>query len=54
MLIDNNKPRVKKRLPKPIVIPFDQFKEKSREFDIMNCHVSMDGNTEKVTIKFLK
>lgn len=54
MLIDNNKPKTKKKLSKPAVIPFDKFKEKSRDYDMMNCHVSMDGNTEKVTVKFLK
>lgn len=54
MLIDNNKQRPKKKLLKPAVIPFSKFKEKSRDFDMMNCHVSMDGKTEKVTVKFLK
>ena len=54
MLIDNNKPKEKKKTLKPVTIPFDEFKKKSRDLDTMNAHVSMDGNTEKVTIKFLK
>lgn len=53
MLIDNNKPKAKKKLLKPDIIPFDKFKEKSRDYDMMNCHVSMDGETGKVTVRFL-
>lgn len=54
MFIDNNKPKAKKKLPKPVIIPFSKFKVKSRDFDMMHCHVSMDGETEKVTVKFLQ
>lgn len=54
MLIDNNKPRTKKKHSKPVVIAFDKYKEKSRDLDLSRAHVSMDGNTQKVTIKFLK
>lgn len=54
MLIDNNKPKAKKKTLNPVIIPFSKYKEKSRDFDMMNCHVSMDGKTEKVTVKFLR
>lgn len=54
MLIENNKPKSRKKLLKPVVIPFSNFKEKSRDLDLSKAHVSMDGNTEKVTVKFLE
>lgn len=54
MLIDNNKPKEKKNLVKPAVFPFSKFKLKSRDLDMKQYHVSMDGNTEKVTVTLLK
>lgn len=54
MLIDNNKPKAKKKTLKPVIIPFAKYKEKSRDLDTMNAHVSMDGETGKVTVRFLK
>lgn len=33
---------------------FDEWKAESRSFDLSNCFVSMNGITEKVTVKILK
>lgn len=33
---------------------FDQWKAESRNFDLTKCFVSMNGETEKVTVKILK
>lgn len=33
---------------------FDDWKIKSRKFDLQNCFISMNGVTEKVTVKILK
>lgn len=54
MLIENNKPKKKKKLDLITVIPFEKFKKNSRELDLLKAHVSMDGETEKVIIKFFE
>lgn len=54
MLIDNNKPKKKKKLDLLAVIPFDTFKKSSRVLDLSKAHVSMDGETEKVIVKFFE
>lgn len=36
------------------LISFKNWGSKSREYDLAHCHVSFDGNTEKVSIKKLK
>lgn len=41
-------------MTKTVKIPFAQWKEKSRKFIGMNVHISMDGKTEKVTVKPIK
>ncbi len=35
-------------------ISFSTWKEKSRRMNLTNAHVSMDGEKQKVIVKFLK
>lgn len=46
----DQKPNQKKLMK----FPFSQYKEKMKAVDRYNSHVSMDGETGKVTVKFLK
>ena len=39
---------------KLIKFSFSQYKEKMKDVDQHNSHVSMDGETRKVTVRFLK
>ena len=37
-----------------IEFPLNQYKVECRKYDLKQCHVSIDGETEKVTITQLK
>ena len=54
MLAEVKNPQPKISSGKTIKFPFSKYKEKMKEIDQHHAHVSMDGNTEKVTVKFLK
>lgn len=41
-------------MTRSIKIPFDQWKKKSKKFNGLPVHVSMDGNTQKVTVSPIK
>lgn len=41
-------------MKKILKIPFSKWKEKSRKIDPHTVHVSMNGETETVTVKSLK
>lgn len=40
-------------MKKQLKFKFDDWKVKSRNFDLSKCFVSMNGETEKVTVKIL-
>ena len=54
MIADAMKQQDKPVQKKLIKFPFSQYKEKMKTIDQYNSHVSMDGETGKVTVKFLK
>lgn len=41
-------------MTKLLKIPFSKWKERSRKIDLFSIHVSMNGETQIVTVKPLK
>lgn len=40
-------------MKKTFKVNFEDWKNVSRSFDLSNCHISMNGETQKVTVKII-